>query len=200
MSIILGPANALRKCFCACGCSVALALSAISCSSWNNKRSKALCSFECLLAVVTFTVLPLLRPLVSLDFAATVLNVDWNKARALIEDGSLLWAWDIGRNPQRPLIRIFARSLADYVERRPAPKSIPTLESILEEIFPAHGPAITANYISRRCGVDPEHPANLIRAGKLRLARGTTFKLGRNSSPMVDFNSIAQFFDERLLL
>jgi hypothetical protein len=134
-----------------------------------------------------------------LDFAATVLNVTSDQVRGLIDDGRLLFAWDLSVKQTRPLIRIWAQSILDYVSQTAPPKHLPSLADVLDQIFPNHGAKILANEISRRAGCDPEHVTNLWRAGLLRKASGSGCRSGRNGSPLIDFASLTEFFQERQL-
>jgi len=149
-------------------------------------------------AVVVYQV-SLLRPLVSLDVVSSVLNVTRDDARGLIEDGSLLWAFDLSVKQSRPLVRVFSQSLADYARIRTAPKSGPEFSAVLQAIFPVHGKAIRSSLLCRAWSVDEDHTLNLWRAGLLRLADGSECKSGCNGSPALDFASVAEFMEERQL-
>ena len=171
-------------------------VSALWCSLWNNTHYRSNGLRSPLPGVVTFA-LPIVRPVVSLDFAATVLNITSDQARRLIDDGSLLFAWDLSRKQNRPLVRIWAQSLAHYADQKPAPQALPDMQTITGLMFPNHGSKIIAHEVSRRWGCDPEHVTNLLQDGLLRKANGTAWRSGRGGSPAVDFASLVEFLEER---
>src|SRR5215472_16677760 len=73
------------------------------------------------------------KPLVSLEFSATALGVTYNEAFQLIEDGSLLWAFDLSakQGHKRRLIRVLSQSLADHISKRPLSKTLPDVQQII---------------------------------------------------------------------
>lgn len=165
----------------------------------NAANALARSSAGCMPVDLRFT---LQRSLVSLDFTATLLNLTNEQAFELIEDGSLLWAFDLSskQGERRKLIRVYAGSVADYLERRPSTGKLPAVREIIDQVFPDHGSTITAADISRQWGTDPDHVLNVWRAGHLRLFKGSKCRLGRNGSPLVDFGSVADFMAERQVL
>jgi hypothetical protein len=143
---------------------------------------------------------PLVRPLVSIDFCATALNITPDQTRGLIESGELLWAFNLGLTESRPLVRIWAESLRARIENQPASKAIPDIEVVLKQVFPGAANTVTSSQLSRIWSVDAEHTLNLVRAGLLHLAKGTLCRVGRGGSPALEFASVATFMEERQIV
>lgn len=144
--------------------------------------------------------LPASLPLVTLDTAVVALAPlrihDEDQVLALIEDGSLSWAWDI-RSPgsERREVRIFWRCLIAWRLQQQA--WLGTEDSIYAEVIPTHWQRVRATSIYRRWRCSQELVANLIAARCFTAL--TDSRRGADGSPEVTRESVIAFLKSRRL-
>lgn len=149
-------------------------------------------------------------PVVNLWTAVAATGARQDEVLAMIQDGRLLYAWDIGsRSSGKQLVRILARSIADFQQGRTASLAsrmragAEEFNQVLKELFPAvsykpHGPAtIRAATFTRRLCASHDHVLGLCREGSLRFAKGTKCTTGPHGSPEIEFASVVEFLRQR---
>jgi hypothetical protein len=141
------------------------------------------------------------RPLVGLW---TVLSVTDLKSEddvlAAIEDGSLLWAFDLKtKRAKARLVRVLAASVCDFVAGNPPPKMTEADEwrQVQNLIFGAPASSIPAKEIALAWNISGTHMLNLCDEKLLRLAKGSPRHCGPGGSPLVIFQSAVEFLRER---
>lgn len=142
------------------------------------------------------------RPLVDINFATALLGRGRKEVMALIETGEILWAWNLNLSLEmRPFVRIYAQSIADYLEKRPAPKIDSELqfELITRQIFQGHSKTINGVRLKRALGVGSDHVHHLWHAGLLRTAPGSRCYRGVGGSPVFELSSAVEFLSKRRL-
>jgi hypothetical protein len=140
-------------------------------------------------------------PLAPLAAAMWILQRDEDSVLELIENGLLLWAFDIS-NPNartRSEIRIFRDSLRDYLEGksrmgRPCADA-PVLDYVIKHCLPGDKPFIAASLIARNWTCSRTHINQLIDASALVQTRSAT--RGPNGSAIVTRASAEQFLTAR---
>ncbi|HLH53449.1 MAG TPA: hypothetical protein VKY92_07525 [Verrucomicrobiae bacterium] len=122
---------------------------------------------------------------------------------ALIEDGSLAWAWNIGLSPRNREVRVLAESVNAFLAGEPGPfasSDEDEFNRVLPLIFPEDGPEITAAKIARSFNTGTDHIISLGRAGEIRFVKGTPHGPGPLGSPRFEFASVVNFIRDRRLL
>jgi len=147
------------------------------------------------------------RPLVSMDTARAALALDTRGVMALIERGSIDWAFNFATEIySRAEIRILSRSLQDYQAGTSAtlPNAGDEFTAVLQTIFPMLPPArpgvvskLRANLVATQLGICDDHAHALIAARWLRLVPGSVCRRGPGGSPEIEFASIAAFLKQR---
>ena len=144
------------------------------------------------------------RPLVSIWTTLTLIGGDRpEEIIALIENGELLFAFDVGsKRAKTREIRILGSSINEFLAGRPAP-AISEQEDFnlaMQAVFPAPKPAIPAFEIARAWNACPGHIINLCRGRELNLVKGARIRRGRGGSPMVTMGSAVEFLRQRRCL
>lgn len=105
------------------------------------------------------------RPLLPMETAMVSLDLDEDAILGLIEQGKLLWAFNVaspGARKRQP--RIWARSLVHYVLRFPQPAAPEYSEaSVIRSLLPHEKLVLTCPELRRLFCVSQGHIANLIR-------------------------------------
>jgi len=139
--------------------------------------------------------LPLRRALVSVETAKAALDKSEDQILALVEDGSLRFAWNFSsRNSRRRLVRIFALSLADLAN---ATNHQPMeLADAIKYLLPGSEPALHASRLASSWSIGGTHLADLILERSLEKVRP-----GRHAtdSPLISRASAVKFLTLRRL-
>jgi hypothetical protein len=130
------------------------------------------------------------------------LDRDADTVLALIEDGTLPWAFNLSTEIYfRRNVRILAQCIADFQKGKPA--SNLDFPAVMKLIFPmvSSQPGVVAKLkacvIAQRLNVDPSHVDNLRNCGWLKLIPGSKPHRGRGGSPEIEFASVAAFLKKR---
>lgn len=127
---------------------------------------------------------------------------------ALIEEGRLRFAWNIGgRRVRNRTVRILTQSLREFQSGQPTPNTTAEedFQQAVRQIFPAVSRAsglatVRATTIAKRFSVSSSHVLHLIDQRELRALRGTVRRPGPTGSPAVEFASVVEFLRKRRLL
>ena len=119
---------------------------------------------------------------------------------AAVEDGRLRVAWNIaGSRAERKLLRVWAPSVSDFIQKVEPPAGVTTFEEfqgVIRSIFPRERPAISAGNVSRSLNCSGFHVSHLVRQGLLKVAQ-----CGRARRPgapqMLDYPSVVAFLEQR---
>jgi hypothetical protein len=147
-------------------------------------------------------------PLVSVDVACAALKKDRSRVMALIDEGSLAWAFNLALSPDgRCEPRILSVCLADCQQGQPTrwPAGVDEFAAVLKLVFPmvtavgevAHLRAAT---VRRQLAVSAFHFLNLCDTGWIKLVKGTRRCGGPDGSPLVEFQSVADFLKRRRIV
>lgn len=149
---------------------------------------------------------PRIRPTVGMDGAKHLLDLSEDEILALLEDGRILFAWNIGLGEDRREVRILRHSLDDYLARLTCPpnQARPQLsEDAARKLLlpPGHDkPFLTNGQIQRALNCVSDHVLHLVDAKALTLQPGTKYMRGPNGSALVTVASFGQFLTARRLL
>lgn len=136
------------------------------------------------------------RPLLGMGALMWRLDLDKAGVMALIEQGQLLNAFDIGLSARVPEIRVPTVCLSDWLQHgRPIER--PWAE-VLACILPTVGSSIGVGEASRLFDCCRGHVMNLLRAGELPLSR-PGWRRGRTGTPAISLDGVAQFLKRRRL-
>lgn len=140
----------------------------------------------------------ILTPLVGIKFASAVLGCDVSQVKARIENGVILYAFDVSRaRGARPCIRIFSPCLAeDWSATAPRFSS---LSSVIDTILPFESNPSTWQ-LSKRFNCSPNHTLNLLRARRIKPAKPSSCRPGPGGSPRVELGSARAFLASRRML
>lgn len=140
-----------------------------------------------------------LPPLVKLSTAADVLNTSAPAVMELIDNGDLLFAFNVSsRRARKQEVRILTESLNAYVERRPC--KFTTTAAAVASILPSPGkfPALAvlkASVLRRRLRIEHQLAGQLIRSGELKCKTGPR----RPVSAVLTYESCAQWLNSRAI-
>jgi len=84
-------------------------------------------------------------------------------AMRAIDEGRIVWVWDIGLGGARRELRAWRRELHD-----PAARDLPP-EQVVDQIIGVHRPRLRASEIRRILSCSTQHLTALLRAGELQL-------------------------------
>lgn len=103
------------------------------------------------------------KPLLPLRGVSALLDQGKGQVLELIEDGSLLWCWNVTLSPKdgrKRELRILPAAVADYLSGRPCALEWP---DVLRLLLPHEDPVILATDISRVLNISGTHLYNLAR-------------------------------------
>lgn len=103
------------------------------------------------------------RPLLPVRGVMSVLDVGEREVLAAIEDGSLLWAWDLSLQPERArrkLLRVLPECVEDFSSGRACRLEWPDIFALL---LPPNGETVFATDIQRALNVTETHVSALLR-------------------------------------
>jgi hypothetical protein len=125
-----------------------------------------------------------------------------NEIIAMIEEGLLLWAFDV-RTPRAklPEPRVLTESVEHYLAGKAAYAAEEETEwqRVVSLIFPEK-PTISTWELQRTLNCGRQHAINLFYARQFRAARGTRIRRGPGGSPQVETASVAEWLWKRRML
>lgn len=147
------------------------------------------------------------RPLVNVATAGAALDCHADAIRGLIEDGKLLWAFNISTEIHTyQEVRILAHCLRDFQTGQLAASRALDFAAVLTLIFPMLPapqfgviPKLTADTLARRFNCRTDHVFHLVNVGGLRLI-GSKARRGPGGSPFIEFASVANFLRKRRII
>ncbi len=124
-----------------------------------------------------------------------LLDKNEDQVLRLVEDGDLLWAFDLSLIPERARskeLRVLAQCAHDYLAGR---KSELEWENVARLVLPHDEPILTSLEIQRSCNVSCAHVTALIRRRQLEcVSKGHT---GPKGSARVTASSFTNFLERR---
>jgi hypothetical protein len=142
------------------------------------------------------------RPLMPLS--AVMWRLDRHEADiiAMIEEGDLLWAFDI-RAPKavKPEPRILTQSVVDFLagNRPPLQDEETEWQRVASLIFPAK-PVLVRCELAALLNCGRSHAMDLVRGCHFRLAPGHTIRPGPGGSPHIIADSVKDWLRKRRML
>jgi hypothetical protein len=127
-----------------------------------------------------------------------------NEVLALIEEGELLWAFDV-RTPAaaRPSVRVLYQSVEDYLAGNRPSGTVASEEAEWQQVaslvFPDK-PTIVNCELAGLLNCGRQHVMDLVHAKQFRLLPGTRFHPGRNGSPQIVTASAKEWLQKRRML
>ncbi len=154
----------------------------------------------------TTTEIAFCRPLVTVYTALSVIPAARVEEDiiALIEEGTLRWAWDIRRKKAswKRTVRIYGSSILALLANKAGPECEDDSEfpAVFETIFPAAGPTLQAVVIARAFSCCSDHILGLCSEKSLKVVKGSPWRRGPNGSPIVETASVREFLLNRRVL
>ncbi len=143
------------------------------------------------------TFIPVKSPLLSVSVVQSVLYCDSKQIMDLVDDGSLLFAFDIKtRAANKISLRILTQSLVDYVQEK-KPDRHRDEEKIYQSILPAGKISIPGVVLARTLNCDADHIGRLIRDGSFK---EFTRRDRRTQTAHIGRDSVLRFLKQRRLL
>jgi hypothetical protein len=135
------------------------------------------------------------RPLGCIHLVMRDLDVDANRVRELVEQGSLIGFNIAVKTTSRRDLRILGKSVENYKQTgKPLDLEWP---EIFQSIIPHDKPFVHGLEIQRGLNCDPGHVENLIANGYMVVSRKS--RPGPGGSPIVTRDSFDHFLSGRLL-
>ncbi len=142
------------------------------------------------------------RPLMPLSAVMWRLDCHECQVLALIEEGELLWAFDV-KAPKalRPSVRVLTQSLADFLAGKAPPLIDEEMEweRVAKSIFPPK-PIIAGRELARLLNCGRQHVLDLVHAGQLGLAPRSQIRPGPGGMPQILTPSAAAWLRTRRML
>ncbi|MDB6068638.1 MAG: hypothetical protein JWR26_4846 [Pedosphaera sp.] len=133
-------------------------------------------------------------PMVSVEFAMMLLNLNRAAVLQLLDEGQLLYAWDIrAHNACRSFLRVYSQSIVDYQSK--TPDSAGSHTAVIESILPVMRGNPSTPALCRVLGCDEKHVNKLGNENLIRFSRRG--RRGKGHASIFSCNSIASFLEER---
>jgi hypothetical protein len=116
---------------------------------------------------------------------------------ALIEEGHLLHAWNIGLGQARDL-RIWPECITHYSATLGHRKFHRTLDQVIAQMLQTNKPYLTSSQLRLLLNCGPTHILHLVEAGALAKMPGTTYSRGPQGAALITVQSLKAFFQTRL--
>jgi hypothetical protein len=143
------------------------------------------------------------RPLMPLSAVMTCLDLDEDDCLVLIDEGALIWAFDIrGPGSQKRQVRVLTESVEDLVQRRKRNWEDDESEwqRVAALIFPDK-PAIVTCELARALNCGRAFTMDLIHARQFQFAPGgARIRQGPNGSPQITTASAKRWLLKRRML
>jgi hypothetical protein len=141
--------------------------------------------------------IPVRSPLLSIATLQSVLYRDEKEITRLIDDGSLLFAFDVKcRAASRRNLRISTQSLVDYVTGEKTQIGL-DLDQVLQTIFSVRKPNVSAANAARIFSCSADHIRNLIQEGSLKEFSRRNYK---NQSAQISRECLVGFLKKRRVI
>ncbi len=144
-------------------------------------------------------------PVMNVQSAAGALEKSPKEVEAMIDSGAIIWAWNLARQDVfatedgKREIRILTRCVRDLQQQQ---ETSVTEEEAIRLVLGSRlefAPTfIRGSRLALRlwfCSTD--HVVNLCKDGSLQIAPGTSWQRGRGGSPVITWDSAAQFLKTR---
>jgi hypothetical protein len=138
------------------------------------------------------------KPLLPLRGVMALLDRSKEEVLELLENGRLLWAWDVSlipREGRKRELRILPAAVADYISGRQCQLD---WEDVLRLLLPHDGPAILSSDISRVLNVSGTHLYDLAR--RKVLSPCSTWRAGRGGFARFPAKTFVDFLKSRRVL
>ena len=139
------------------------------------------------------------RPLMPLSAVMWRLDRSENEVLALIEEGSLLWAFDI-REPKavRTAPRVLSQSVKEFLSGHcsSADDEVTEWQNVAKMIFP-NQPTIVTCELARLLNCGRQHAMNLLYARQFKVAPGSHIRRGPGGSPWIEIASVKEWLRKR---
>jgi len=142
------------------------------------------------------------RPLMSIAAVCWRLDCGPDKVLRLIEDGDLLFAWNIASSNTRQRIpRVLTECVEDFISKRSRPFKSEDAEwnYCAGLIFPVE-PILSARDLTRTLNCGRQHALDLIREKHFTPVRGYRCRRGPGGSPRIHTASVAAWLKSRRLI
>jgi len=142
------------------------------------------------------------RPLMPIEAVQWRLDKDESQVRALIDEGELLWAFNIAHpTAEAPAVRVLAQSVEDYLASsvRPAEDEERDWQRVAGLIFPDK-PVITGIELRALLSCGRETALRLIRARQFRSVKGSRMRRGPGGSARLETTSVKEWLRGRRML
>lgn len=137
---------------------------------------------------------PAYRPLVGMDGAKHLLDLNEDYILGLIHDRALSYAWDIGIGVDRCCVRLLRASIDHYIQHGSRPHPLTERQVLSLILPPGHTkPFLTNPEVQRGLNCVGDHVLHLLAAGRLALQPGTTYSRGPAGSALVSVPSFENF-------
>ncbi len=135
------------------------------------------------------------RPMVGMEGIKSFIGMNEDEVLGEIATGKIKWAFDLSAGADRQFLRVLSLSMDCW--KYAALKQPATLDGVIDLILPA-GSKVTGivkgTSLQFSFNVVSEHILNLLRAGRLKLARGQTgWSTGPNGTPLITRASVETF-------
>lgn len=126
------------------------------------------------------------------------------KLMALVEDGSIRWAFDIGlRAGRRREVRMLGDSINEYLSGDPGPLDLQEdeeFQAVLKCIFPSEpGPVIRSVELERALNASQTHIKALVVSGEIAFVKGSEPRPGPYGSAIIQFSTVVDLLKRRRL-
>lgn len=142
------------------------------------------------------------RPLMSMNAAMGELDLDEDDVLVLIDEGSLLWAWDIaGKGAGSRTVRVLTESIEDLVYSRKRPYTDDESEwlRVASLVFPDK-PVIVTYELARSLNCGRQLAVNLVHTRQLKTVPGTRIRSGPCGSAQIVTASAKEWLRKRRML
>jgi hypothetical protein len=142
------------------------------------------------------------RPLMPMSAVMWRLDLDEDDVLVLIEEGALLWAFDIaGPRAERRTVRVLTESIEDLVfsRKRPYTDDESEWQRVAGLIFPDR-PSIVTCELARSLNCGRDYIMNMVHAREVKTVPGTRMRKGPNGSAQVMSASAKAWLRRRRLL
>jgi hypothetical protein len=133
-------------------------------------------------------------PFATISAARTLLDLDEDEIFERIEDGRILWAFNISasRGARRKELRILPAALADYKAQRPCQI---TWAQVFRQALPSNKPRFPCRQISRALNCSDSQVISLIKVRSLRAIRA--WRRGAQGAALITRDSFIRFLLRR---
>jgi hypothetical protein len=144
------------------------------------------------------------RPLMPIPAVMWRLDVDEDQVLRLIEDGELLWAFNLAAaRATRRTIRVLSESVSDYLAGQVRTcgdnKAEAEWQRVASLVFPDK-PVIVTCELARALSCGRDLAMNLVRKNHVRVVSGRRWRSGPGGSPRIDTASAKEWLKGRRIL